>query len=168
MAAAATDGGLSALRGKEAAEDRPYLRIGSTEVSYLKVTPKQRLYDEREDFWDGNWVESAIELRAGGFQGRFSASLRAEDFTELRRQLAELHTHLEGEAKFSSMEGWLTIILRGDGLGHFEALCEAIDEPGVGNRLHFRLEFDQTEIPRMLKELEDIGRAFPVRGEPDT
>jgi hypothetical protein len=57
--------------------------------------------------------------------------------------------------------------IQGDGLGHFEAECHAMDQAGVGNRLEFRLSFDQTDIPGILKGLDRVNEAFPARGSPD-
>jgi hypothetical protein len=57
--------------------------------------------------------------------------------------------------------------IQGDGLGHFEAECQAMDQAGVGNSLEFRLSFDQTDIPAILKGLDRVKEAFPVRGNPD-
>jgi hypothetical protein len=42
----------------------------------------------------------------------------------------------------------------------------AVDEPGIGNRLTFGLDFDQTELPEILRGLDAICVAFPVVGKP--
>jgi len=62
------------------------------------------------------------------------------------------------------MEGWLRIDVQGDGRGHFDAACEAIDQPGIGNRLAFKIDFDQTELPSIVQRLEAICEAVPVVG----
>jgi hypothetical protein len=46
------------------------------------------------------------------------------------------------------------------------AKCEARDQPGVGNTLRFELTFDQTELPPVLAALDEVVRAFPVKGDP--
>jgi hypothetical protein len=37
---------------------------------------------------------------------------------------------------------------------------------GIGNTLRFELTFDQTELPPMLTALDEVLRAFPVKGSP--
>ena len=65
------------------------------------------------------------------------------------------------------MEEQLSIRIIGNSLGHFTARCEALDQVGIGNRLIFSLEFDQTEIPEMLKGLDVVAREYPVIGKPE-
>jgi hypothetical protein len=145
----------------------PFFKIGSSESQHLTVTPLYRPHETSQDFWDGNWLESKVDIRVGGFRGHFRASLRAEEFQRFKDQFAELYQDLKGSAEFSSLEDWLTVRVKGDGLGHFEAKCQAMDEAGTGNRLEFRLAFDQTDIPAMVKGLEQILEAFPVRENSD-
>ena len=37
----------------------------------------------------------------------------------------------------------------------------------TGNQLTIELAFDQTEPPALLRDLDELTRAFPVRGNPD-
>ena len=147
-------------------DDKPYFRIGIGDDNYLTVKPLYRPYDQCQDYWDGNWVTSQITIRVGGFYGNITASLRTDEFFHFKEELSKLYAALKGQASFSSMENWLTIQVEGDGLGHFEAQCVVLDEVGVGNRLHFRLNFDQTELPQIIKNLEEVLHVFPVRGKP--
>jgi hypothetical protein len=145
-------------------DDKPQFRIGASDSHYLTVRPLYRPYDQCQDYWDGNWVNSQIIIRVGGFNGNITASLRTDEFMRFKEELSRLYSTLKGRASFSSMEHWLTIHVEGDGLGHFEAECVVMDEVGIGNRLQFRLDFDQTELPGIVKGLEGILQAFPVRG----
>ena len=143
--------------------ERPFFRIGSSESQHLTVTPLYRPHETSQDYWDGNWLESKIDIRVSGFSGHLRASLRADEFQRFKDQLAKLYTDLKGSAEFTSLEHWLTIQVDGDGLGHFEAECQAMDQAGKGNLLEFRLNFDQTDIPAIVKGLEQILQTFPVR-----
>ncbi len=149
---------------KNIENDQPQFRLGSSHRHYLVVKPLYRPYDQCQDYWDGNWVKSQVIIQAGGFSGSIMASLRTDEFLQFKEELSRLYSALKGRASFSSMEEWLTIRVEGDGLGHFEAECMAMDEVGIGNRLRFRLNFDQTEITGIIKGLDEILRAFPVRG----
>jgi len=147
----------------------PCFRIGGEEHNYLSVEVFARLYPQCHDFWDGNWLDTRIRVSVGAFAGRYSAALRADEFSRFLSGLrlvsllsgAETPSHV---AEFVALEEQLSIVIRGDALGHFVAQCVAVDGSGIGNRLEFELTFDQTDLPAMLNGLETITEAFPVRG----
>jgi len=149
----------------------PCFRIHGEQNEFLLVQVLGRSHPQCDDYWDGNWIEAQISLSAGGFQGRFGASLRSEEFVRLRAGLrlvyASLGTTIPTHvAEFTTLEEQLSIKVVGDGLGHFTAECVAVDEAGTGNRLEFTLRFDQTYIPAMLTGLDALIGAFPVKGNP--
>ena len=140
-------------------------RIGRDDSEYLSVKILGRS-NAAQDYWDGNWVNVDIEIDAGCFRGRCSAYLRAEELKDFHDAIARLYSFDSKEAKFKTMEEQLSINISGDGLGHFTADCEAVDQVGIGNRLNFTLFFDQTEIPTILKGLEVVVKEYPVIGNP--
>lgn len=145
-------------------EDSLEFRIGISDREHVVVQPRRRKSPGPEDFYDGNWVDAAIHIGAGGFQGQVESVLRSEEFVSFRDQLRPLHATLTGRATFDTCEGWLRIQVEGDGKGHFHAECEATDRPGTGNRLVFKIDFDQTEVPEILRGLDAICDAIPVVG----
>ncbi|MBI3522372.1 MAG: hypothetical protein HY071_04635 [Chloroflexi bacterium] len=64
------------------------------------------------------------------------------------------------------MEEQLSIVAKGDGMGHFTAECTARDAAGIGNLLTFTLSFDQTRLGPLAAELDALLRAYPVVGTP--
>jgi hypothetical protein len=64
------------------------------------------------------------------------------------------------------MEGWVTLLLDGDGLGHVAFRGTVVDQPGIGNRLDFSLELDQSQLPSLICELDHILATYPVIGTP--
>jgi hypothetical protein len=141
-------------------------RVGSSNREHVIVRPSRREYPEAADYDDGNWVYATIEIAAGSFRGSFEALLRAEEFVRFRDELRPLYERLTGKATFDTMEGWLRIDVQGDGKGQFHAACEAIDQPGLGNRLRFKIDFDQTELSAIVRDLDAICKAVPVVGAP--
>ena len=141
------------------------LHIGRASA-HVSVSPSRREYPEATDYWDGNWIYADVTVVAGAFRGSFEANLRADEFERFRDQLRPLRESLVGRAVFDPMEPWLRIEIEGDGKGHFRAACRAADAPEVGNVLAFGVEFDQTELPGILKGLDAICEAFPVVGAP--
>jgi hypothetical protein len=145
----------------------PRLLIGSLASEHLLVEPTHWEFPDAEDYWDGNWVYANVTVVVGGFRGSYEAMLRTEEFVRFRDHLGQLYGKLTGAAAFETMEHWLAIRVEGDGRGHFTAKCEARDQPGMGNKLLFDLTFDQTELPLLLRDLNELTRAYPVRGKPD-
>lgn len=142
------------------------IRIGGSKREHLVVSPSRREFPDLNDYWDGNWIFATVSIAARAFRGEFEAQLRAEELVGFRDQLRPLHEKLVGGAKFETMESWLTIDVQGDGKGHFHAACVALDRPGTGNRLTFGLDFDQTELPEIVRGPDAICAAFPVVGKP--
>ena len=73
-----------------------------------------------------------------------------------------LYERLGGEAELTTMEGWLTLRLTGDGRGHIEAECHLCDDPGHGNTLECYLTMDQTFLPPLLRQLAKVLETYPV------
>ena len=117
-------------------------------------------------YWDSNWVSADIEIAAGGFRGYYRASLFRTDFPDFRDDLKKLYSFESNRGEFNTIECQLSIEINGDRRGNFEAICVAKDDTD-GNRLEFKIRFDQTYIPRMLTELDAIIKAYPVLGKPD-
>jgi hypothetical protein len=143
----------------------PRLLIGSEGGEHVLLVPTHRGFPDAIDYWDANWIYTDVRISVGAFRGNFEAQLRTDEFSRFRASLAPLYQALSGEATLDSLETWLKIHVVGDGHGHFVASCVARDIPGTGNTLTFSLAFDQTDLPAIIRGLDDILRAFPVKGE---
>jgi putative component of toxin-antitoxin plasmid stabilization module len=147
-----------------AVEDRLTLMLGTPGGDHVSIRASHRLYPDRADTWDGNWIACRIDVEVGAFRGGVDASLRAEDFVSFRDALHRIQVMRQGEASFETMEEWLVARVVGDGRGHYEAVCELRDAPGAGNRLYFQLGFDEEPtMSALLSALDQIAKAFPVR-----
>lgn len=87
------------------------------------------------------------------------------DFESFKTELTKLYEKLNGIATFSTLESQVEIKITGDGIGHLSAECEVMDYVGIGNKLEFKINFDQTHIPKILNQLEKITNRFPKTGE---
>ncbi len=139
-------------------------RIGHSNREHVIVSPSRRERPHDTDYWDGNWVYATVTIAAGAFRGSFEAQFRADEFADFRDQLRPLYENLAGRAAFRPMEPWLLIEIKGDGMGHFHAACRADDRPATGNALAFTIDFDETELPAILRGLDEICETFPVVG----
>jgi len=59
-----------------------------------------------------------------------------------------------------------TFCAKGDGAGHIAITGTVKDEPGMGNSLKFSIDLDQTFLPAILGQLDEIDREYPVLGHP--
>jgi hypothetical protein len=135
-------------------------RIGATERQHVVVRSIRRAFPEATNDWDADALLATIEVAAGAFRGEFDVWLFRRELVSFREQLGPLYEKLIGRATLASLDGWLTIDVESDGKGHFRAECVADDQPGIGNKLRFTIEFDQTELPEIVRSLEAICDAL--------
>jgi len=131
----------------------------------LRLEPIQVYDDTSQLDWDRNWVKTKVTVKGGVFSGQFLADFMTTDFELFKRELIKLDKDFSGTAKLEPLEGQLLLNISGDGLGHFEVKCKATDQPGYGGTLSFVFSFDQTELPRLISELDKITKAFPIKGD---
>lgn len=115
------------------------------------------------EYYDDNWLTIQIGVQAGGFRGRVDAAVLTGELGAFLMALRPLYETLRGDAEFSTMEEQLHLRLIGDGKGHITLTGELLDQPGIGNRLHFTLQLDQSELAASIHELERVTAQFPVR-----
>ncbi|HZR21695.1 MAG TPA: hypothetical protein VFE51_30715 [Verrucomicrobiae bacterium] len=115
------------------------------------------------EYYDDNWLSAQIRVRAGAFSGQVEAALLASELVAFLSSLEALHATLRGSAEFSTLEEQLHLVLVGDGRGHIALTGDIADQPGIGNRLHFALQFDQSGLAASIRELEKVTSQFPVR-----
>ncbi len=133
--------------------------------NFLRVELIKYNYSNAQLDWDNNWISSKISIKSGAFSGQFNADLMAVDFKKFANELESLYDKLDGIASFNTLEDHIEIKITGDGFGHFVAKCIATDNVNIGNKLFFKIEFDQTIIPEMIAQLETINNKFPVIGD---
>jgi hypothetical protein len=115
------------------------------------------------EYYDDNWLVSQIRITVGGFRGKADAEISTSELIGFLAQLRPLYETLSGAAEFTTLEGQLYLRLTGNGIGQIELTGEVADQPGIGNRLHFKLQFDQSQLGASIRELEKVTSEFPVR-----
>ncbi len=147
-------------------DPEPSLVIRGDDEDFLEIVVGHPTQSDTDDYWDANWISAGIRMEVGAFRAHVAASLRREDFPPLRDGLKELNVSLSGQVRFTTIEEWLEIEITGDGRGHLAARGYVVEEPGGRNRLEFELKFDQTQLPRLIAELDAIVAYRPVIGSP--
>jgi hypothetical protein len=139
------------------------LVIGSAGGEHLRIVVLKRAQSESDDFWEGNWLDCAIDVSAGGFQGAVNAPLRADELFAFRLALVQLQERLAREALFETSEEWLSIRVVTTAQTRYQARCELRDAPN-GNRLSFSLVFSREGLNAVVQALDAIQGSFPVVG----
>lgn len=137
--------------------------IGATENPRIEVSVLSYERTPTGEFYDDNWVNSAVSISAGGFTGQFAATFTTQDFVQFRAQLQPLFDTLIGQAQFNTLENQLEFTLVGNGRGGIDVTGCAIDHLGGENELRFGFSIDQTHLPQVLRGLNDLISEFPTR-----
>jgi hypothetical protein len=84
------------------------------------------------------------------------------DFAAFRSGLEQIYRELSGSTKFETTEEQLEFMISGDGKGHFGVSGVAQDIVGTGNKLEFQFYIDQTYLPVIIRELDEILTEYPT------
>jgi len=139
--------------------------IGDESNQHVQVSLLRRNRPECNDFWDGNWISSTVDLQVGAYEAHFGVDFRAEEFESFHTSVCALYKSLRGSACFKTMEEQLLLELIGDGHGHIRVEGTSIDRLCSGNRLDFKFELDQTYLARLISGLEKCLSTYPVVGK---
>jgi hypothetical protein len=105
-----------------------------------------------------DWCRLVVRVRVPGFSGKFDWSATISDLQRLTDVLRQFHEGLgsEMDASFDPLEPNVALTFRSDKLGHiageytFDALL------GEGPRLTGSFHFDQSYLPHLINELEQL------------
>lgn len=137
--------------------------FGGDSVERLEIALQGYERSTTGDYWDDNWLVAKVSISVGGFRGKFQASLQAGEVQAFHDGLVALLETLEGRVEFETLEEQLSLALIGDGLGHIRVEGQAMDQAGIGNRLSFNIDMDQTQLQLSVQSLREAIAAFPVR-----
>ena len=137
------------------------LLFGTEGADHVMICPTQRERPDSPDYHDRNWVTSEYAVVVHPWSGRYTGTLFADEISRFANDLNRLYETLQGTAEFAPMEPYVTMLVEGDGLGHFVVSGEATAEFGSDTSLSFSFTVDQTQIKETLKSLERFKKLFP-------
>jgi hypothetical protein len=141
----------------------PSFSIGGEENERLEVQIHGYERAPVGEYYDDNWVRATVSVAVGAFSGEFDAAFLTSDFVGFRDELLVLNETLAGKASFTTLEDQLSLEFTGNGRGGIGLKAVAVDAPGIGNRLEFALDLDQSYLSGILGGLDEILREFPPR-----
>jgi len=130
----------------------------------IKIQPIEQPYKDSVHDWDKNCIRTLLTIKGGAFKGQYQAEMYTFEFEKFKQDLRRAYKDLKSEFTFSCRDHELVLKIKGDGNGHFTVDCTAMDQPTIGGELRFQLSFDQTYIPELVNQLNDITKAFPIVG----
>ena len=119
------------------------------------------------EWYDDNWLRTQIRVATGGFRGTVSAAILTLDLIGFAKELKALVKNLSGAAEFTTLEEQLSMRVLCDKTGHVTLHGDIVDQPGIGNRLQFTLNLDQSELERSIRQLDAVIVTFPERKQPN-
>jgi hypothetical protein len=140
--------------------------VGEPDVSLagLRIWVSGRQFPDSDDYWDGNWLLVSASCSSACAQVFVQGPiLHLSEVRHWLNGLKELNETVEGEAELHCMEPYMgaTVRLGKTGSG---SLSVSITPDNLKERHEFEFEFDQTYLPRTIRELEGILDRFPLRG----
>lgn len=139
-----------------------FFHIGQDSTNYIKIIVLSRTFPNANEYWDGNWCNCYVEFNFCIFKGSFKVSLRSDEFRNFYNQIKTLYDNLSGNAKFKTLENQVLIELEGNIKGEIKISGHLMDEAGIGNKLNFHFTIDQTYLPQILLQIENILKNYPV------
>jgi hypothetical protein len=137
--------------------------FGQSEYERIEVDVRGYECAPVGEYYDDNWLMAQIRIKVGGFRGTADAAILTRELTAFLAQLRTLFQNVRGTVEFALLEEQLHLRLAGDGKGHVELVGDLADQPCDGNRLHFVLNFDQSQLGASIGELAKVVEEFPVR-----
>jgi hypothetical protein len=134
------------------------------EPARVTLEMQHRQYPECRDYWDGNWVITRFQATAPGFHADFNETVHLREILALREKLAEMHATLQGRVEWKAMDGFLELVAEMDRSGHIRWTFDLHYPAGAGVVLSLQINNDQTYLPPIMGQMDDVLEAFSIVG----
>ncbi|MCU0338442.1 MAG: hypothetical protein MUE30_01045 [Spirosomaceae bacterium] len=131
--------------------------------NYVQIDVLERLYQNDNDYWDGNWLNSEVKINFFGFKGIYGTNFRSDEFQQFYNHLIKLKNNLTQKVEFAAMEEGLYLEGKIDVTGNIK--WKGIAKPEFGSiQFIFDLETDSASIDNVIHQLKEILEKYPVIG----
>ena len=132
----------------------------------IEIEVISRSHPTFNDYWDGNWVTSTIQIEIPGYKAHFNADLRTDELRDFVNELKIMDKKLKGKASLINLDGYLELEGELDKKGRVSWTVETCYPSGIGAVLKFDFCSDQSYLKGLIKEIESILSVYPVLGKP--
>lgn len=124
-----------------------------------------REFPEADDYWDGNWLNSAARCSTASSQVGINGPFI--HLTELRQWLTDLkdmYASLEGEARLKCMEPNLDLSIKVNKRGNCTMTVHITPDPLCEQHVFVFADLDQSYLLPVIDSLEKIFKIYPLKG----
>ena len=158
---------LSLLSERMSRATRPAVREPDMALGGLSVWIFGREFPDTDDYWDGNWLNVRVRMKApGALLEAEGAFLRVPELSAFNSDLRRLYETLWGSAVLDCLEPNLHLKLNALSLGHIEVRVSITPDP-LSQKHEFEFGVDQSYLAPLLQSCEEILERYPLRGSPD-
>lgn len=123
-----------------------------------------RQFPKSDDYWDGNWLDILARCTANSSVVQVDGSiLHLTELHELMVECKQIYNTLSGEAELKCMEPNIGLKIKMKNRGHCE-LTVSITPDHLYQEHSFIFDLDQSYLPPVLKDLEQILYSYPMKG----
>jgi hypothetical protein len=122
--------------------------LDSEKILFELIPP---VADKRTEGYD--WISACVTFRVGKFNGQIPLMLTLHDIIHFKEQLESLYDDLKGGAELTTIEQQVELKVKTDGLGHMFTEGYLKDDVSFGNKLSFKINFDQTILKHPITEI---------------
>ena len=133
------------------------------ENANVTISVKWREFPDLHDYHDGNWLISDITIMVPGFKGSFDFCLDAPALAGFLQELNQMKATVSGSASFTPIEPSISLVGEMTNMRQIRWKGIAQYPLGYGSELDFEFESDQSYLPEVISELENVLSLFPVR-----
>lgn len=131
----------------------PFFSIGYPEKERLQISLIGKPADSATEGYD--WIKAQVRIVVGGFTGDVQIQMCVSDMIRFKEELEPVYRNLTGKAEFKTIEDQLYIQIEAGRLGHVQAEGYLADDLGMGNKLNFAIEYDQTLLWHTISEIDE-------------
>ena len=142
-------------------------KLGEPDITFsgLKLWISGRQFPASSDYWDVNWlIVTACCESPGAEVWAQGPIIHLSEIQSWLTGLKELNQTVQGEAELACMEPELGAKVILDKLGH-GSLVVHITPDHLHEHHSFTFEVDQSFIPGVIKDLENVLDRYPIKGK---
>lgn len=136
--------------------------IFKNDIDFLEMKVIRRNHPNSDDYWDGNWLYTEINILVGGFKANYYTNLRAEELHKFYQDLTLLYNYAVKDIEFVTLEKGIYLKFKSQSNGLLD--CEGVARCGVKNSLNFELVIESEALKNGLFQLQDIIKQYPMVG----
>jgi len=133
-------------------------------IENFKLWVIGRQFPDATDYWDGNWLDVAVNYTGNSSDVRVGGSIL--HLSELQKWLIEckqIYATLSGEAHLKCMEPNLDVKIKMEIRGRCKFFIFLSNDPLI-EKHSFIFELDQSYLPPLIQSLEALLHSYPLKG----